>query len=359
MVRPTPGGQAAARTRSRLGTAVALLLAAGLPVEAPAAQAKAAGRQAVADTSAERRALDAVYVLIQQRRFAEARTRWKPIAGRVQQDVKASSGRSLAPVAQQELQRRYAEVVFIQGLLEARLGRREDALAQLRQADGYGFPPLDSPLMGLAGECLLELQEPVLASQAYGERVKAAPADSEARLGLAASLLAKGDLPAAERELREVLRRRPEQPKAEYYLGAVLAEERRDAEARGHLERELARDPRCTGCLARLGLVAYLEGDDAGCESWLGKAAALDPEGVDTNMIYGMLYNRTGRPALAVERLSRVVQATPGYAKAQYQLAIAYQRAGDPTKAREHREIYDRLIAEQKVRTLGVRGSEQ
>ncbi len=358
MVRPTPGGQAAGRTRSRW-MAVALLLAAGLPVEAPAAQAPKASRQAVAGISAERRALDAVYVLIQQRRFAQARTRWQPIAERVQRDVKASSGRSLTPVAQQELRRRYAEVVFILGLLEARLGRREDALAQLRQADGYGFPPLDSPLMGLAGQCLLDLSEPALAAQAYGERVKAAPGDTDARLGLGAALLAQGDLPAAERELREALRRRPELPQAEYYLGAVLAEERRSEEARGHLQRELARDPRCVGCLARLGLVAYLEGDDAACESWLGKAAALDPEDVDTNMIYGMLYNRTGRPALAVERLSRVVRRAPGFAKAQYQLAIAYQRAGDPAKAREHREIYDRLIAEQKARTLGVRGSEQ
>ncbi|HVO11467.1 MAG TPA: tetratricopeptide repeat protein [Vicinamibacteria bacterium] len=336
-----------------------LLLAAGLPVAAPAFPQAPATAGAVGDTSDERRGLDAVYALIQQRRFAEAQARWKPIAARVQQDVRASSGRSLAPSAQQALQRRFAEVIFIQGLLEARLGRKDDALQQLRQADGYGFPPLDSPLMRLAGECLLELQEPVLAAQAFGERVKAAPADLEARLGLGASLLAKGDLRVAEQELRELLRRRPEEPQAEYYLGAVLAEQHRGAEARGHLERELARDPRCVGCLARLGLVAYLDGDDAACASWLGKAAALDPEDVDTNMVYGMLYNRTGQPALAVQHLSRVVARAPGYAKAEYQLAIAYQRAGDPARAREHREIYDRLIAEQKARSLGVRGSEQ
>ncbi len=326
--------------------AAVLLLVAALPLAAATAPDERAG-------------LDAVYALIQQRRFAEARARWTKVAERVQQDVRASDGRSLAPSAQQSLQRRFAEVVFVQGLLEARLGRKDDALKQLQQADGYGFPPLDSPLMRLAGECLLELQEPALAAQAFGERLKAAPADTGARLGLGAALLAKGELPAAERELREVLRRRPDQPQAEYYLGAVLAEERRGPEARDHLERELARDPRCVGCLARLGLVAYLEGDDAACESWLGKAAAVDPEDIDTNMVYGMLYNRTGRPALAVQHLTRVVARAPGYAKAQYQLAIACQRAGDPKGAREHREIYDRLVAEQKARTLGVRGSEQ
>ncbi|HXY39042.1 MAG TPA: tetratricopeptide repeat protein [Vicinamibacteria bacterium] len=334
-----------------------LLLAAGLPAAAPAAQPPPSTGPAVADASDERRGLDAVYALIRQRRFAEAQTRWKPLAERVQREVRASSGQDLPPPAQQALQRRFAEVVFVQGLLEARLGRREDALQQLRQADGYGFPPLDSPLMRLAGQCLLELQEPVLASQAFGERVKAAPADTEARLGLGASLLAKGDLRAGERELREVLRRRPDEPQAEYYLGAVLAEQQRGAEARGHLERELARDPRCVGCMARLGLVAYLEGDDAACESWLAKAAAIAPDDLDTHLVYGMLYNRSGRAALAVQHLTRVVERAPGYAKAQYQLAIAYQRCGEAVKAREHREIYDRLLAEQKARSLGVRGA--
>ncbi len=326
--------------------AAVLLLVAGLWVAAGAA-------------SDERADLDAVYALVQQRRFAEAQARWKPIAERVQQEVRASSGQTLAPEAQQALQRRFAEVVFVQALLVARLGRREDALAQLRQADGYGFPPLDSPLMRLAGECLLELQEPVLAAQAFGERVKAAPADTDARLGLGASLLAKGDLRGAERELREVLRRRPELPEAEYHLGAVLAEEHLGAEARSHLERALAHDARCVGCMARLALVAYLDGDDALCEAWLGKAAAIDGDDLDTNLVYGMLYNRTGRAALAVQHLGRVVERAPGYAKAQYQLALAYQRAGDPGKAREHREAYDRLIAEQKAKTLGVRGAEQ
>ena len=135
----------------------------------------------------------------------------------------------------------------------------------------------------------------------------------------------------------------------------MLFEQKRVDEARTHLERELALDPRCAGCLAKLAHIAYLKGDDRQCESWLAKAAALDPSDLETNLVSGMLANRSGRYDQAI-RAPRpgVVEQSPGYAKAQYQLAIAYQRSGNAEKAREHQAIYDRLIQEQKARTIGV-----
>ena len=72
-----------------------------------------------------------------------------------------------------------------------------------------------------------------------------------------------------------------------------------------------------------------------------------------------MLENRSGRYDRAIEHLSRVVEQVPGYTKAQYQLALAYQRSGNVQKAREHMEIYNQLIQAQKARTIGVRGSEE
>jgi len=71
-----------------------------------------------------------------------------------------------------------------------------------------------------------------------------------------------------------------------------------------------------------------------------------------------MLASRGGRYDEAVQHLARVVAQAPVYAKAQYQLALAYRRSGNTTKAREHQEIYDRLIQEQKARSIGVRGAE-
>jgi tetratricopeptide (TPR) repeat protein len=349
---------AAARFPKRRDVQLALLdsyLAAG---DSPAAAAFL-GRLEPELEADERFALDTTYCLLGRRRFDEARTQWSRVARRVQESLQSASSQTLTPEADRELQRRVAEVVFIQGLLTARLGEKDEALRLLEQADGYGFPPLDSPLMMVAADWLLELQELELATQAYREVVKHAPKNAEARLRLGVSLFSSGKLDAARGELAQVLRQSPNYPRADYHLGAVLFEQKHTDEARAHLERELARDPRCFRCMAKLAHVAYLEGDDRGCEAWLSKAVALNPDDLEANLVSGMLETRTGRFDLAIRHLTRVVERSPGSIRAQYQLALAYQRSGNTEKAREHREIYDRLIREQKARTLGVRGAEE
>jgi tetratricopeptide (TPR) repeat protein len=301
----------------------------------------------------ERLALDTMYVLISGRAFSEARDQWNRLAPRLQEGLRSAAA---TPGEEQARQRRAAEALFVQGLLTARLGEKKEALGYLQKADGYGFPPLDSPLMLLAADCLFELQEHALAAQAYQEIVSRAPENVAARLRLAASLLTAGKLAAAEKELQEVLRRAPDQPQASFYLGAVLFEQKRTGEARARLERELGLDPRCYGCMAKLAHVAYLDGDDALCQSWLEKAAALEPGYVETNLVAGMLASRQGRYDEAVRSLLRVLEQAPDYAQAHYQLALAYRRAGDARRAGEHQATYDRLVREQKARTLGVRG---
>jgi tetratricopeptide (TPR) repeat protein len=306
----------------------------------------------------ERFALDTAYCLLGRRRFPEARTEWSRVAGGVQESLQRASGQALTPEADRALKRRVAEVLFIQGLLTARLGEKDEALRLLGQADGYGFPPLDSPLMMAAGDCLSELQEHALATQAYAEVVKHAPENREARLRLGVSLYASGHLREAREELERVLRQDPHYPRANYHLGTVLFEQKQTAEAQGHLERELARDARCVRCMARLAHIAYLRGDDPVCESWLEKAAALDPGNLEADLVSGMLALRSGRYDRAIQQLTRVVERSPESTKARYQLALAYQRSGNAEKAREHRQIYDELIREEKARTIGVRGTE-
>ena len=158
-----------------------------------------------------------------------------------------------------------------------------------------------------------------------------------------------------------MLRRAPATPQAHYLLGAVLFEQKRNDEAKAHLERELALDPRCFGCMAKLAHVAYLEGRRPRVRvAGSRRAAALDPDDVETNLVSGMLENRTGRydrgDRAPVPRRRAAPRPT---SQARYQLALAYQRSGNAEKAREQLEIYDRLIQEQKARSIGVRGSEE
>jgi tetratricopeptide (TPR) repeat protein len=305
----------------------------------------------------ERFALDAIYVLVGRRRFAEAKEQWNRLAPRLQQSLRAPSERS-AGASEAERRRRTAEALFVQGLLGARSGAGEQALLDLRQADGYGFPPLDSPLMLLAAECLAELQEHALAAQAYREYVSRAPADTSARLSLGASLLLSGRVREAETELARVLAEAPESPQAQYWMGALLFEQKRYPDARARLQRALELDARCVDCMAHLAQVAYLDDDLALCESFVSQAEALDPAHVQTQLVAGMLANRTGRYEAAILHLTRVVEKAPGSARAQFQLAFAYRRSGNAAKAREHQALYDRLLQEQRASATKVPGSE-
>jgi tetratricopeptide (TPR) repeat protein len=299
-----------------------------------------------------RKGLDAVYALLAERKTDEAKAEWNRIAPRLQESLRA-------PASEAERQARSAEAMFALGLLSARTGEKAEALELLKKADGYGFPPLDSPLLLVSADALADLGETGLALTAYREYLKRRPGDTAARLRLSLALYSAGRFAGAEKELADVLRRTPRNPQASYLMGAVLLEQKRVVEGKRHLERALAADPRCAPCLARLAHAAYLEGDDARCEAMATKAAAIDPGLVETSLVLGMLENRRGRYEQAIAQLTRVVERLPELPAARHQLAIAYRRSGQPDKAREQQEVYDRLLREQDARNLGVRGTEE
>jgi tetratricopeptide (TPR) repeat protein len=299
----------------------------------------------------DRLALDTIYVLLRHGRAADARVQWNRLAPRLQQKLRAD-----APAPDDAARRLTGEALFVQGLLVAQDGDKAEALKLLGQADGFGFPPLDSPLMLLAADTLQGLQEYGLAQNAYREFLERSPENVPARVSLARALYAERKFDAARLELERALKRAPAAPGAEYLLGAVLVELKRFDEAKAHLSRALSATPRCVGCLSRLAHVAYLEGKDEECRSLLAKASALDPGDVEVRMIAGLLAFRAGRYDEAIDHLSFVVASSPSYMAARYQLATAYRRVGNAEKAQEHFEVYQRLLREQKSREIGFRG---
>ena len=248
--------------------------------------------------------------------------------------MQASSGQTLSPAADRQLQRRVAEVVFVQGLLTARLGEKAEALRLLRQADGYGFPPLDSPLMGLAAECLL---------RAEGVRPGRAgvPGDRQERAAERRGAAAAGRLAVLVRPARP----RREGARAGAAPGPVAAP-RPLHPRRGALRAEARRrgpDPPGAGAGGRSAL-HRLHGQARPHRLPEGRRPAVRVlareggrarPGATSRRTWSTGCSRTGPAATTRQSLTspRVVEASPGYAQAQYQLAIAYQRSGNAEKA--------------------------
>jgi Flp pilus assembly protein TadD len=149
----------------------------------------------------------------------------------------------------------------------------------------------------------------------------------------------------AKRELERVLRESPNQPEANYFLGSTLLSLRLSDEAPPYFERELELDPRCERCLSALAYLAYLARDDVRARSLLDRAVALNSTLPQIGVLYGMLAIRAEKYDEAIQYLSQVVEKSPKFAQAHFQLAIAYQRAGNAEKAKELVNIYKQLSA--------------
>jgi tetratricopeptide (TPR) repeat protein len=324
-------------------------LLAGGDTAAADALLKGMGAQLAKD---DRLAFDTIYVLVSRDRMPDARAQWNALAPRVQKRLEA-----VGASPSDDDRRLLGEAMFTQGVLTARGGDGQEALRLLQQADGLGFPPLDSPLMLLAAGALVEVQAYDLAVSAYREFLKTQPANLVGRAALGEALFRAGRMVDAQKELEVVIGGAPKTPRANYVLGAVLFHLKDFDRASMHLERELAIDPRCAPCLSTLSHIAYLKGDEALCQAWLDKAKAVDPASVEVQFVSGALALRQERYEVAIALLLDVVSRVPDYATARFQLATAYRRAGQMDKAREQLDAYQRLLDEQKKRETGVRGS--
>lgn len=244
------------------------------------------------------------------------------------------------------------EVDFIQGLIAADAGKKEEALKLFQDADRLEFPPPKSIQMQMLAEALLRLDEYKLSIQAYKVYLESFPRDANARMHLAIGYYSSGLFTQAAENFRKVLEEAPETPNVHLYLGMILLEQKDNEEARKHLQKELDADPKSYQSMAELAYLDYLNGDDEKSLRWLDKAQPLNPDWYETNMVHGLLYNRQGQFDRAIKCLESVVQARPKYYKAHFQLSLAYRRSGNEAKAEEHFKIYEQLLAEEKARQL-------
>ncbi len=245
------------------------------------------------------------------------------------------------------------EVSFIRGLISATAGQKEEAMRRFQEADRNDFPPPDSPQMKMLAEALFRFEEYSLAAQAYQVYLAHFPQDLDARFRMSVCYFSSTAFERARKELERVYEKAPDMPDVHYYMGLVALETKNLEEARRQFEAELKISPASNQAMTEIAYLEYAQGDNGKCLRWLEKAIALDSDWPETNFVYGLLYNRLGNYDLAVKSLEKAVQGNPNHIKAQLQLSIAYRRIGNEAKAKEHADIYNKLLEAHKERTLG------
>ena len=198
------------------------------------------------------------------------------------------------------------------GLALRRLGRREDAAAQLALNDQLAvtFP---DPLFS-------ELQRLNVSREAHIKRGTAAMRQGHPRAALAAFL--------------EALAALPDDPLTIFNVAMALIEldEKEQAEAR--LRESIAINDNYRDPQYNLALILAERGDLAGAERHFRRAAEIDPEDVEARVRHADILTRLERPEEAVALLGEVVASDAALPLAQLALGAAHQAAGAVEPAR-------------------------
>ena len=198
------------------------------------------------------------------------------------------------------------------GLALRRLGRREEAAAQLEQNEHMSvvFP---DPLF-------TELQRLNVSREAHIKRGTAAMRQGNPQAALIAFL--------------EALAALPDDPLTIFNVGMALIElgEKEQAEAR--LRESIAINDNYRDPQYNLALILAERGDLEGAERHFRQAAEIDSEDVEARVRYADVLTRLKRPGEAIALLEEVLAADPALPLARLALGAAYQATGAVEPAR-------------------------
>jgi tetratricopeptide (TPR) repeat protein len=139
----------------------------------------------------------------------------------------------------------------------------------------------------------------------------------------------RGDLAAAERLYREVLRDTPEQVDAIRLLGALLADRGQREESVALLQTLVALQPKNYAAHYNLGNVYWLGGRNEAAIGCYQAAIVLNPSFAGAYHGLGMCFRRAEREREAVECFRQAVRAEPGWAMAWKDMGMTLARLGD------------------------------
>lgn len=128
------------------------------------------------------------------------------------------------------------------------------------------------------------------------------------------------DFATAERLYRAVLEIDPDEPRATQFLGVLMAQTERHAEAVPLLRRTAALTPNDPGCWNNLGNVLFKSGDPTAAAEAYRKAIALAPGNAQPHSNLGVVLHLCGHPEAAEAALREAITLDPKFDHAWYRL---------------------------------------
>jgi tetratricopeptide (TPR) repeat protein len=189
--------------------------------------------------------------------------------------------------------------------------------------------------------------------QAYIDRLLREGGPAEARFLMGAALLRKNDSRGALPELERAVAENPALPAVHSMLGRALVGVGRRDDAIAAFRSELARNPNDFDSNLYVGLFLKDDGKLDEAQEHLKRAGRLRPQDPAVLYMLGSLHLAAGRPEEARRALSTVTERVPTYRQAHVLLATAYYRLKNKDQGDKHRDIAEKLRAEEQAREPG------
>jgi tetratricopeptide (TPR) repeat protein len=157
-----------------------------------------------------------------------------------------------------------------------------------------------------------------------------------AHINLAVVQVRRGELEAGLAALEQTARRYPTWAEAPYWLGRILAEQKRHTESAAAHARAAAIEPNTLRYQHAAGLAHQLAGRVDASLPYLDTCNALQPDYQDVDFLRGFALQSAGRRDEAIASYRRYLATHPAHLKTHYNLGFALMNAERPAEAIPH-----------------------
>jgi tetratricopeptide (TPR) repeat protein len=246
--------------------------------------------------------------------------------------------------------------------------RSAESLAKATAALGTGTPADTNPLEAIRalqraaelnpseanlfnwGAELLTHHAADQAVEVFSKGHRLFPRSTRTLLGLAVALYSRGDFDQAAQRFFEATDLNPSDPAPYLFLGKISSGAITEFDGFSQrLERFARLHPE--NAWANYYYAATLARTSPKARALLEKAIRLDPKLGDAFLLLGIIYADQGKWPPAISAYRSAIAASPQLEQAHYRLAMAYRKTGEPAKAQQEIELFQKL-SEQSAQAL-------